>query len=203
MILGDCNAGNINNFHSWPHRRRLATRAQRQQICPARRDAVRTRDVDRQFGQLFGNVCVGSFKDEMLYLSNSGFNRVTVTAVTSPSSAEFVVQCAVGIRSNIAPEASWKCPIRFQPGMGPKSATITVTSNDPSGPKKVLVSGDAKPPRLAVIVGEFRQLRQCVRGIVRGQIRHFEQQRPTCTLSVLSLASSSGSCLVPESCRTR
>ena len=38
----------------------------------------------------FGNVCVGSFKDMVLCLSNSGFNLVTVTNITS-SSGEFLV----------------------------------------------------------------------------------------------------------------
>ena len=88
----------------------------------------------------FGNACVGSFKDEMLYLSNSGFNRVTLTAVTS-SSAEFVVPSVLSYPLNIAPGSFLTVPIRFQPSsFGPRSATITVKSNDPSGPKKVMVS---------------------------------------------------------------
>ena len=32
-----------------------------------------------------GNVCVGSFKDIVLYLSNSGFNPITITGITSSS----------------------------------------------------------------------------------------------------------------------
>ena len=126
----------------------------------------------------FGNVCVGSFKDEMLYLSNSGFNRVTVTAVTS-SSAEFVVPSVLSYPLNIAPGSFLEVPIRFQPGsFGPKSATITVTSNDPERPEEGDGFGRCQGTASCRDHCGFRQLRQCVRGIVRGRIRHFEQQRP-------------------------
>src|SRR6202023_1656655 len=42
-------------------------------------------------------------------------------------------------------------PIRFQPtSFGPKTATITVTSDDPAGPRTVNVSGEALFGTLAV-----------------------------------------------------
>jgi len=68
----------------------------------------------------FGNACVGSFKDEMLYLSNSGFNRVTVTAITS-SSADFLVPSVLSYPLNIAPGSSLEVPIRFQPAASGRS----------------------------------------------------------------------------------
>jgi len=39
----------------------------------------------------FGNCCVGSFKDEMLILNNSGRCTLTVTSITS-SSGEFIAR---------------------------------------------------------------------------------------------------------------
>ena len=145
----------------------------------------------------FGNVCVGSFKDEMLYLSNSGFNRVTVTAVTS-SSAEFVVPSVLSYPLNIAPGSFLEVPIRFEPGsFGPKSATITVTSNDPSGPKKVIVSGDAKAPRLAVIIANSGNFGNACVGSFAGESVILSNSGQ-CTLSVLSLTSSSGEFLIPN-----
>jgi zinc metalloprotease ZmpB len=145
----------------------------------------------------FGVVCVGSFKDEMLYLSNSGFNRVTVTAITS-SSAEFVVPSVLSYPLNIAPGSFLEVPIRFQPGsFGPKSAIITVTSNDPSGPKNVMVSGDARPPRLALVIADSGNFgNACVgsfadKSVILSNSGH-------CTLSVQSITSSSGEFLVPN-----
>ena len=79
-----------------------------------------------------GNVCVGSFKDLVLYLSNSGFNPVTVSNVTS-SSGEFLVPSVLSYPLTIAPGTALEVPIRFQPAsVGAKSATISVFSNDPS-----------------------------------------------------------------------
>jgi hypothetical protein len=145
----------------------------------------------------FGNVCVGSFKDEMLYLSNSGFNRVTITAVTS-SSAEFLVPSVLSYPLNIASGSFLEIPIRFQPGsFGPKSATITVTSNDPSGPKNVMVSGDARAPRLAVVIADSGNFgNACVGSFADESV--ILSNSGHCTLSVLSLTSSSGEFLIPN-----
>jgi hypothetical protein len=145
----------------------------------------------------FGNACVGSFKDEMLYLSNSGFNRVTVTAVTS-SSAEFIVPSVLSYPLNIAPGSFLEVPIRFQPGsFGPKSATITVISNDPSGPKKVRVSGDAGAPRLAVVIADSGNFgHACVGSFADESV--ILSNSGHCTLSVLSIASASGEFLIPN-----
>jgi hypothetical protein len=145
----------------------------------------------------FGNACVGSFKDEMLYLSNSGFNRVTVTAITS-SSADFLVPSVLSYPLNIAPGSSLEVPIRFQPGsFGPKSATITVTSNDPGGPKKVTVSGDAKAPRLAVVIADSGNFGNACLGSFADEFVILSNSGH-CTLSVLSLTSSSGEFLIPN-----
>ena len=51
----------------------------------------------------------------------------------------------------IAPGTAVAMPIRLAPSsFGAKSATITVNSDDPSGPKTVSVSGNAPPGRLVV-----------------------------------------------------
>jgi zinc metalloprotease ZmpB len=145
----------------------------------------------------FGNVCVGSIKDEMLYLSNSGFNRVTITAVTS-SSAEFLVPSVLSYPINIASGSFLEIPIRFQPvSFGPKSATITVTSNDPGGPKNVMVSGDARSPRLAVVTADSGNFgNACVGSFADESV--ILSNSGHCTLSVLSLTSSSGEFLIPN-----
>lgn len=98
----------------------------------------------------FGNVCIGSVVDKPLILLNSGPCTLTVTNVAS-SASEFVVPNVLAYPIRIAPETAVEVPIRFEPdSFGAKSGTITVTSDDPTGPKSVAVSGNVPSGKLAV-----------------------------------------------------
>jgi photosystem II stability/assembly factor-like uncharacterized protein len=98
----------------------------------------------------FGKVCVGHFKDEPLVLGNSGKCTLTVTGISS-SSAEFVVPQVLSYPITIGAGAALPIPLRFAPtAFGTKSATITVTSDDPASPAVVAVSGEAPAGKLAV-----------------------------------------------------
>ena len=93
----------------------------------------------------FGDCCIGSFVDEGLTLHNNGPCQLSITALTSTSS-EFETPSVNSYPLNVAPGVSTIVPIRFQPtSFGSKSATITVFSNDPAGPKHVYVSGEIPP----------------------------------------------------------
>jgi photosystem II stability/assembly factor-like uncharacterized protein len=99
----------------------------------------------------FGKVCVGSFEDLWLVLSNSGKCPLTVTAITSSLAAEFVVPEVLSYPLEIGAGDALPVPIRFAPtSFGAKSATITVTSDDPAGPRTITVSGFAPSGKLAV-----------------------------------------------------
>ncbi|HEY3417089.1 MAG TPA: choice-of-anchor D domain-containing protein, partial [Armatimonadota bacterium] len=98
----------------------------------------------------FGNVCVGSFVDMPLTVFNSGECALSVTNIAS-SASEFLVPNGLTYPIRIAPGVSIEIPIRFQPAsFGAKSATITVTSDDPAGARSVSVSGNAPSGKLAV-----------------------------------------------------
>lgn len=98
----------------------------------------------------FGSVCVGSFRDEALILNNSGKCSLSITNITS-SSAEFVPPQVITYPLAIGAGDSLEAPIRFQPtSFGPKTATITIDSDDPSGARVIAVSGDAPSGKLAV-----------------------------------------------------
>jgi hypothetical protein len=98
----------------------------------------------------FGDVCVGSFADQPLTITNSGRCVLSITAITS-TAAEFVVPEVLSYPITIGPGDALPVPIRFQPGsFGAKSATITVTSDDPASPLSVEVVGEAPPGKLAV-----------------------------------------------------
>lgn len=98
----------------------------------------------------FGDVCIGSFEDEPLILSNSGQCTLSVTSIAS-SSGEFLVPQVSAYPVTIAAGDNLEVPIRFQPtGFGPKSATITITSDDPASPQTITVYGDVPSGKLAV-----------------------------------------------------
>jgi len=98
----------------------------------------------------FAKTCVGAFTDEPLLLSNSGRCPLSVTAIAS-NAPDFVVPEVLAYPLTIAPGGFLPVPIRFAPtSFGAKSATITVSSDDPAGPRTVAVSGEAPPGKLAV-----------------------------------------------------
>src|ERR1700730_8334566 len=98
----------------------------------------------------FGKVCIGSFVDEQLILSNSGECLLSISAITS-TSLEFLLPQVLAYPLHVGAGASLPVPIRFQPeSFGPKAATITVLSNDPASPSSVTVSGDAPSGKITV-----------------------------------------------------
>lgn len=98
----------------------------------------------------FGNVCIGSFRDLLLVLDNSGKCTLTITSITS-SSPEFLAPEVLSYPLVLGPGDALELPIRFQPtSIGPKSATITVDSDDPAGPRSITVSGDVPAGKLAI-----------------------------------------------------
>ena len=114
-------------------------------FAPAPKLALITADTGN-----FGKVCVGHFRDEPLILTNSGKCTLTVTGISS-SSGEFLVPEVLAYPITIGAGDALPLPIRFAPAsFGAKSATITVTSNDPASPAVVDVSGEAPSGKLAV-----------------------------------------------------
>lgn len=98
----------------------------------------------------FGKVCIGSFRDLPLLLDNSGKCTLTVTGIHS-SSPEFLAPEVISWPLAIGAGDSLEAPIRFQPtSIGAKTATITVYSDDPLGPKTIVVSGDVPAGKLAI-----------------------------------------------------
>lgn len=90
---------------------------------------------------LFAPTCIGSFTDEPLTLVNSGRCALTISSVAS-SSPEFVVPEVLAYPLRIAAGTNLVVPIRFTPsGLGTPSATVTVNSDDPSGPHTISVMG--------------------------------------------------------------
>jgi Protein of unknown function (DUF1573)/Abnormal spindle-like microcephaly-assoc'd, ASPM-SPD-2-Hydin len=98
----------------------------------------------------FGAVCVGSFADEPLIVTNSGKCALSITGISS-SAADFLAPEVLSYLITVGPGDALPVPIRFKPlSFGSKAATITVTSDDPASPISVNVSGEAPPGKLTV-----------------------------------------------------
>lgn len=98
----------------------------------------------------YGDVCVGGHLDLPLTLLNSSPCPLAVTDITS-SSGQFTVADVQSFPIRIAPGTAVTIPIRFAPtSFGSKTAIISVTSEDPAGPKTVSVSGRAPSGKLSV-----------------------------------------------------
>jgi hypothetical protein len=119
-------------------------------------------DVSTPPGGDLGEACLGDHLDSELMLTNSGACPLTVTSIVS-NRATFAVAWIAALPLTIAPGDTYELPIRFAPAaFGPDAATITVHSNDPTGPKTVVVLGAAPAPRLTVVVpdnGDFGEVR--------------------------------------------
>jgi hypothetical protein len=98
----------------------------------------------------FGKVCVGSLVDESLIFNNSGKCPLSIRAITS-SSLEFLLPQVSSYPVRIGPGDCLPVPIRFQPtSFGPKTAVISVVSDDPASPSSIAVSGDVPAGKIAV-----------------------------------------------------
>jgi hypothetical protein len=95
----------------------------------------------------FGAYCIksGKFRELDLTINNSGACPLTVTNLSS-SSPEFEMAQVMTFPLSVAPGDSIAVPIRFNPtSPGPKTATLTITSNDPTSPKTVTMKGTVPP----------------------------------------------------------
>lgn len=94
----------------------------------------------------FGTVCRGVFRDLPLTIQNSGSCPLTVTNIVS-SSPEFQTAQVLSYPLVIAPGGSLEVPIRFRPASsGNKTATITISSDDPAAPTKTVTVKGITPP---------------------------------------------------------
>lgn len=96
----------------------------------------------------FGEFCPNpkKFRDLPLTINNSGSCTLSITAISS-SSAEFEIAQVLGFPLSVGPGDSIAVPIRFHPtSEGAKSAKLTISTNDPASPSKVVTVTGTAPP---------------------------------------------------------
>ena len=145
----------------------------------------------------FGNVCLGSFRDEILTLNNSGACRLLITNIVS-TSADFLAPGVASYPLALGPGDSLDVAVRFAPSaLGNHSAAITVFSNDPAGPHTLKVFGNAPSPRLSVAVADTGGFGKVCIGSFR-DLPLILDNSGKCTLTLTGISSSSSEFLPPE-----
>ncbi len=145
-------------------------------------------------GGSFGNVCLGSFADEDLLISNSGACPLTIFDVNS-SSPEFIVAHVTAFPLVVAAGGDVEIPIRFQPAaFGVTVGLITVLSD--GGFRAVPVSGEAPAPRLASIIADAGNFGHTCVGFFKDEELTLSNSG-RCALTVFNITSSSAEFLVP------
>jgi photosystem II stability/assembly factor-like uncharacterized protein len=136
-----------------------------------------------------GNVCLGSFVEETLTINNNGPCPLSISNISS-SSSDFTTPVVTAFPLIVGPGISIEVTIRFQPTtFGPKSATITVVSDDPSGPRAVVVSGVALAPKLTLFIVDAGNFGQVSLGSF-ADLPLTLSNSGSCTLSVTNITSS-------------
>lgn len=145
----------------------------------------------------FGRTCLGDFIDKELTLNNNGPCSLNVLGIAS-SSPEFQLPSVQAYPLVLGPGVSIEMPIRFEPtSLGTKSGTITVTSNDPLGPKSVNVSGTAAAPMLALMIPDKGDVgRVCIGSFADLYLTLNNDGH--CTLEVSAITSTSPEFVVPS-----
>ncbi len=146
----------------------------------------------------FGDVCLGSFADELLTINNgSSFASLEISSITS-SSPDFQAPRVISYPLVVAAGDSINVAIRFQPtSFGPKSATLSIFGNDPASPHTIEVSGEAQAPRLVTMIANTGNFgKACIGSFMDESL--ILSNSGKCALSVTSITSSSGEFTVPQ-----
>jgi len=94
----------------------------------------------------FGTLCPTRFRDLPLTINNSGTCPLHISSITS-SSPEFEAPQVLAFPISVAAGDSIELPVRFHPATaGSKSATLTIASDDPSQPAKMVTMTGTVPP---------------------------------------------------------
>ncbi len=145
----------------------------------------------------FGECCVGSFKDEVLTINNSGTGVLRISSISS-SNVEFEAPSVVSYPIKLEAGDSIDVAIRFAPkSLGAKSAKIRIDSNDPASPHDVGVSGIAPRPRLSLVIPNRGGFGNVCRGDFADEPLILNNGGH-CPITVSAITSSSAAFQVPE-----
>lgn len=156
--------------------------------------SVATAIANRGF---FGNVCLGSFVDEMLTINNHGHGKLEITNIIS-TSVDFEAPGVLSYPLEVRAGVSIDVMIRFRPNAhGFHAGKVKIFSNDPASPHVIDVSGECPAPELSLLLannGNFGKV--CVGSFVDECL--ILNSRGKCRVSVTGISASPPDFLAPE-----
>ncbi len=103
----------------------------------------------------FGDTCVGSTATQTLDVCNTGKEDLQVEDITTSDSQFAVTEPSSGYPVVISPDFCFPFQATFTPtSKGPKSATLTITSNDPCGGAGVDLRGNGTEQNIATVIAD-------------------------------------------------
>jgi hypothetical protein len=146
----------------------------------------------------FGNVCVGSFADEILTINNPGFSDLIIHNILIAPAGDFDAPSVASYPLVVSPGASIDVVIRFKPtSTGLKSATLTIVCNAIFGSQTIALTGTAPTPRLALIIANDGSFGAVCRGRFADE-QLIVSNSGHCPLSITGVTSSSPTFVVPH-----
>ena len=134
-------------------------------------------------------MCLGSFKDELLTINNTGTCPLSIFDIAS-SDPNFQAPSVVFYPLIVNPGTSIDLTIRFQPlNLGLQGGIISIFSSDPASPATVSVFGFAPAPTLSLVIadtGDFGKV--CVGRFVDEPL--ILSNSGMCTLTIFGISSS-------------
>ena len=145
----------------------------------------------------FGDVCLGSFADEMLTINNRGSSMLKISQIAS-TSADFEAPSVLSYPLKVLAGDSIDLMIRFKPtSHGFKAGKIEIFSNDPASPHVVDVSGQSPAPRLALLLANRGSFGKCCVGSFVDEYLILNNTGK-CPVNVTGISSSLADFVVPE-----
>jgi hypothetical protein len=145
----------------------------------------------------FGDVCLGSFVDEMLTINNRGGGMLRIFKIVS-TLVDFEVPGVLSYPLKVGAGDSIDLMIRFKPtAHGFRFGKIEIFSNDPASPHMVDVSGECPVPRLSMIMANQGNFGNCCVGSFVDEPL-IVTNSGKCMLTVTAIASTSVEFLAPQ-----
>jgi hypothetical protein len=145
----------------------------------------------------FGNVCLGSFVDELLTINNHGGGKLKIFNIMS-TSVDFEAPGVLSYPLEVRAGVSIDVMIRFRPTThGFHAGQIKFFSNDPASPHIVDVSGECPTARLSLMIANRGSFGHCCVGSFVDECLILNNSGK-CWLNISAITSSSADFLVPE-----
>ena len=148
----------------------------------------------------FGDVCLGSTATETLNVCNTGNSHLEISDITVSDAQFAVVTPTGGYPVYVSPDFCFPFDVTFTPnGFGADAAFVRITSNDPSSPTDIDLTGNTPAPDINLAIannGDFGNV--CKGDQVDLNLTLYNQGKCDLTIDQIELVPPGGSFILPS-----